>query len=677
MERYICIHGHFYQPPRENPWLEVIERQESAYPYHDWNERITAECYLPNAASRILDGEGNISRIVSNYTRMSFNFGPTLLAWMETSDPYTYNLIIEADRESRKRYSGHGSAIAQAYNHMIMPLANQRDRQSQVIWGIHDFERRFGRRTEGMWLPETAVDLETLDIMAEQGIRFTILAPHQAKRSRRTGSSNWEEGGIDTTRAYLVNLPSGRSINVFFYNGPIANAVSFQDVLKDGARFAEMIANAFIVRKGPQLAHIATDGENYGHHHRFGDMALAFAFQHIEENGSARITNYGEYLEKYPPAHEAEVVEKTSWSCSHGIDRWWSDCGDTAGAGIHQDWNQKWRTPLRNAFDRLRDSLSPKYEEKARGLLKDPWAARDGYIDVILDRTEENIGRFFSKYAARELTQEEKTTALKLLEMQRHAMLMYTSCGWYFDELSRPEPVQVMQYAGRTMQLAKELFGDGEEEGFLEIMEQAQSNIPEQGNGRTIYENMVRPAMEAREPRDKEHQKLEDLLAKTLTGMEKEYRPLFEWLYPTERLTAELGGLVPAEYKSAEELVINNALKQAVKKVPPDADGAKELLEDAAEWKITLDDEGIGYELTQTIDKMMADFVAKTRDTGKLGNLLAAVKLAKDMPFPVDLWKTQSMFWNVMGNISAGLKENQEATSAFVSLGGQLNIKVQ
>ena len=272
---------------------------------------------------------------------MSFNFGPTLLDWMEKSDPYTYKLIIDADRESQKRYSGHGSAIAQAYNHMIMPLANHRDRYSQVSWGIRDFEHRFGRRPEGIWLPETAVDLETLDILAEQGIRFTILSPHQARRSRRIGTSNWKEGGIETTRAYRVDLPSGRNISIFFYNGPIANAVSFQDVLKDGGKFARRLANSFHDKKGPQLAHIATDGENFGHHHRFGDMALAYAFQYIEENGLAKITNYGEYLEKYPPAHEAEIVEKSSWSCSHGIDRWWSDCGDAAGAGKHSGWNQQ------------------------------------------------------------------------------------------------------------------------------------------------------------------------------------------------------------------------------------------------------------------------------------------------------------------------------------------------
>ena len=498
-ERYICIHGHFYQPPRENAWLESVEWQESAYPYHDWNERVTAECYLPNTSSRILDKEGFIERIVSNYAKMSFDFGPTLLDWLEKRAPDVHEAIIEADRQSQKQFSGHGSAMAQAYNHIIMPLANHHDRYSQVAWGIRDFEYRFGRRPEGMWLPETAVDYETLEIMAGLGISFTVLAPHQAGRVRRIGGSNWKDVGnatIDPTRAYLAELPSGRRMNIFFYDGPLSNAVAFEDILKSGETLARRLTGAFSDKRDrPQLVHIATDGETFGHHHRFADMALAFALQYIEANDLAKITNYAEFLEKYPPTHEVKIFEKTSWSCVHGVDRWWSNCGDTTGSGSHPDWNQQWRRPLRNAFDYLRDTLAPRYEEKARPLLPDPWAARDGYIDVILDRTPASVTRFFDKYASRALNEEEKVTALKLLEMQRHAMLMYTSCGWFFDELSRPEPVQVIQYAGRVVQLAQDLFGDNIEDDFLKILEQAKSNIPEQGDGRGIYESLVRPAM--------------------------------------------------------------------------------------------------------------------------------------------------------------------------------------
>jgi len=497
MDRYICIHGHFYQPPRENAWLEDIEMQDSAYPYHDWNERITAECYAPNAASRILDSEDFITQIVNNYTKISFDFGPTLLSWLEAKAPDVYQAILDADKESQQIFSGHGSALAQAYNHMIMPLANHRDRYTQVVWGMRDFEHRFGRKPEGMWLPETAVDLETLDIMTEQGIKFTILAPHQASRVRQIGTDKWHDVSnttIDPTIAYKLSLPSGRKLDIFFYNGPISSSVAFEDILKSGADFANQLVGAFSKEHSrPQLVHIATDGESYGHHHRFGDMALAFALHYIETSGLARITNYGEYLEKHPPTHEVEINEKTSWSCPHGIDRWWSDCG--CNAGRNPKWNQAWRTPLRNALDWLRDNLTPRYEAKAREFLKDPWTARDDYINVILDRSQENVQKFMEQHRNRELNEAEVVTVLKLMELQRHAMLMYTSCGWFFDELSGIETVQIIQYAGRAIQLARELFGDDIELSFLERLELAKSNITQHGDGRNIYEKFVRSAM--------------------------------------------------------------------------------------------------------------------------------------------------------------------------------------
>jgi len=497
MERYICIHGHFYQPPRENAWLEGIEMQDSAYPYHDWNERIAAECYAPNTASRILDSEGYITQIANNYTKMSFNFGPTLLAWMEDKAPDVYQAVLAADWETQQTFSGHGSAMAQAYNHMIMPLANRRDRYTQVRWGIRDFEHRFGRKPEGMWLPETAVDLETLDILAELDIRFTVLAPHQVGRVRQMGTDAWNDvsnAAIDPTMAYAINLPSGRKLALFFYNGPIARNVAFEGMLKSGDTFAHNLTDAFSEKRvKSQLVHIATDGETYGHHHRFGDMALAFALHHIESSGLAQITNYGEYLEKHPPTHEVEIIEKTSWSCCHGVDRWWSNCG--CNAGQNPKWNQAWRTPLREAMDWLRDTLSSQYEEKARQFLKDPWVARDDYIEVILDRSPENMQKYLDRHRTRDLNEAERVTVLKLLELQRHAMLMYTSCGWFFDELSGIETVQVIQYAGRAVQLAQELFGDDIESHFLELLEKAKSNIPEHGDGRRIYDKFVKPAM--------------------------------------------------------------------------------------------------------------------------------------------------------------------------------------
>ncbi|MFC1912217.1 DUF3536 domain-containing protein [Chloroflexota bacterium] len=497
MDKYICIHGHFYQPPRENAWLEDIEMQDSAYPYHDWNERVTAECYAPNTASRILDREEYITQIVNNYAKISFDFGPTLLAWMEVKAPDVYQAVLDADKESQQTFSGHGSALAQAYNHMIMPLANRRDKYTQVVWGIRDFEHRFGRKPEGMWLPETAVDLETLDILAEQGIRFTILAPHQASRVRQIGTDNWqdiENATIDPTMVYELGLPSGRKINLFFYNGPVSRSVAFDDLLNSGDNFADQLADTFSEeRDWPQLTHIATDGESYGHHHRFGDMALAFALHYIEASGLARITNYGEYMEKHPPTHEAEIKEKTSWSCSHGIDRWWSDCGCNAGRNLK--WNQAWRTPLRDALDWLRDNFAPKYEAKAREFLKDPWVARNDYIEVVFNRSPENVQRFLEQHRNRELNEAEVVSVLKLMELQRHAMLMYTSCGWFFDELSGIETVQIIQYAGRAIQLAQELFGDAIEQSFLERLELAKSNVTRHGDGRRIYDKFVRPAM--------------------------------------------------------------------------------------------------------------------------------------------------------------------------------------
>jgi alpha-amylase/alpha-mannosidase (GH57 family) len=493
--RYLCIHGHFYQPPRENPWLEEIELQDSAAPYHDWNERITAECYAPNTAARILDAQGRIAKIVNNYSSVSFNFGPTLLSWMKDKTPETYEAILESDRVSAQRFSGHGSAVAQCYNHMIMPLANARDKLTQVIWGLQDFRFRFGRDPEGMWLPETAVDLETLDLMAEHGIRFTILAPSQAQSVDGADVSGQR---IDPARVYRQKLPSGRSINLFFYDGPVSQAVAFERLLNDGGRFARRLLDALSdQREGPQLAHIATDGETYGHHHAFGDMALAYALDHIETGGLAKITNYGEFLERHPAEHDVEILENTAWSCVHGVGRWNSNCGCNSGG--RGEWNQAWRAPLRAALDWLRDEIAPCYQEMAGHFFKDPWAARNNYIHVILDRSIESRERFAAgNFRRKAVNARDRVDIWRLLEMQRHAMLMYTSCGWFFDELTGIETVQVIQYAGRVVQLAEGLFGhdmkQSLEAGFVEKLALAKSNLPEHGDGAAIYEKFAKTA---------------------------------------------------------------------------------------------------------------------------------------------------------------------------------------
>jgi len=497
MERFICIHAHFYQPPRENPWLESVEIQDSAYPYHDWNERITAECYAPNTASRNLDDEGRIMGITSNYARISFNFGPTLLSWMEKYSPETYRAIQAADRQSILWRSGHGAALAQVYNHIIMPLASFRDKRTQVRWGIKDFEHRFQRFPEGMWLAETAVDMETLEVLAEEKIRFTILAPHQAGRVRRIGVGKWKDvsgSRIDPSQAYLCRLPSGRKIIIFFYDGPISQAVAFEKLLNSGDVFASRLMSGFNDQSPhPQLVHIATDGETYGHHHAFGEMALGHALNNIEVNNLARLTNYGEFLELYPPTHEAQIIENTSWSCMHGIERWRNDCGCNSGG--KGDWNQQWRKPLRDAMDWLNGEVAQGYEKAIADFIKDPWEARDDYIDVMLDRSEENVRAFLLKHSMRPLDEEATIAVLSLLEMQRHAMLMFTSCGWFFDELSGMETVQIIQYAGRVMQLAEIYCIQGIKALFLERLALAVSNIPEQGNGAEIYEKYVSPAI--------------------------------------------------------------------------------------------------------------------------------------------------------------------------------------
>ena len=503
--RYVCVHGHFYQPPRENPWLETVELQESAAPYHDWNERITSECYAPNGASRITNTRNEIIRIMNNYARVSFNFGPTLLSWLEEKAQRTYRMILDADVVSAERYSGHGSAVAQAYNHIILPLANERDARTQIRWGIADFESRFARRPEGMWLAETAVNTRVLEMMAEEGIAFTILAPHQCRHVRRIAATAkpeasvgepaaWTEtpnATVNTTHPYRVPLLNGKSIAVFFYDGPTSRAIAFEGLLNRGETFAQRLLNALPAEPADgepaMLSHVATDGESYGHHHKHGEMALSYAMHWIEEGDRAQLTNYGEFLEKFPPRWEAEIVDDTSWSCAHGIERWRSDCGCNGGK---PGWNQAWRGPLRQALDVLRDRTAPLAERLAENLLKDLWAARDGYVRVILDRSPMSEDRFLEEHATHALTQEERTKVWELMELQRHAQLMYTSCGWFFDEISGIETVQIIAYAGRVVQLAKRLFGaEGEaiEPEFVAMLTEAKSNLPEVRDGAEVY----------------------------------------------------------------------------------------------------------------------------------------------------------------------------------------------
>jgi len=505
--KYLIIHGHFYQPPRENPWTERIDRQDSAFPYHDWNERITRECYYPNTCSRRLDGAGRITDFVNNYEWISFNFGPTLLRWLEEKSSLTYERILEADRKSAERFGGHGNAIAQVYNHIIMPLASRRDQETQIRWGIKDFERRFGRTPEGIWLAETAINSETLEILIEFGFKFIILSPHQAEAVKEPDKKEWtdvSDGSIKIGRPYRCYPPKkgkrvkgDKYINIFFYHAQLAQDISFNHLLRNGDTLADRILEAYIDSDG-DLVSIATDGEVYGHHEPFGDMALAYLVTSAASARGITITNFAQYLEEHDVTHEVRLKpgpsgEGTSWSCFHGVGRWKEDCGCKIDPG--RNWNQKWRSPLREALNTLRDSLVSIFEKEAGELLKDPWKARDDYIEILDSRDKELVEDFFERHRKRNLTEDEVSKALSLLESQRNALLMFTSCGWFFDDISGIETIQILLYARRAIELTGAKHQRELEEKFVNILKDAKSNVPSAGSGADIY---IRAVNEAR-----------------------------------------------------------------------------------------------------------------------------------------------------------------------------------
>lgn len=500
---YVTVHGHFYQPPRENPYLNAIERQPSASPFHDWNERIHYECYRPNAFARVLNDQSEVMGIVNNYELLSFNVGPTLMSWLEQYDIETYQRILEADRLSCERLNGHGNAIAQVYNHIILPLANERDKYTQIRWGKEDFRSRFGRDPEGMWLAETAVDYPTLTALVDEGIRFIILAPSQAERCRPIPTAEqphpqWIEVGgsqIDPIRPYRCFLPNRSGdrnyIDIFFYDGPISRDMGFNDVMNSSQHFARRITQAVRGDHRPsQLISVAIDGETFGHHKSGAEKALAYAlFVEFPSRGWT-VTNFAHYLSLHTPTWEVQLKPVTAWSCSHGVDRWQDNCGCGGGGG----WHQKWRRPLRDSLDWLRDQLIQVYEQVGKSLFLDPWLARDEYVQVIRDRSVANLHRFLTRHQIHKLNPTEKVDALRLLEMQRHALLMYTSCGWFFDELSRPEGTQVLQYAARAIELAGETVGIELEREFIKRLAYAPSNVDLFQDGAEVYRQLVQPA---------------------------------------------------------------------------------------------------------------------------------------------------------------------------------------
>ena len=498
---YVTVHGHFYQPPRENPYLDAVERQAGAAPFHDWNERIHHECYRPNAFARVVDEWGDVVGIVNNYEYLSFNIGATLMSWLERYDVEVYQRILEADRHSCDRLNGHGNAIAQVYNHIIMPLANERDKHTQIRWGKEDFKSRFKRDPEGMWLAEAAVDYATIAALIAEKIRFIVLAPSQALRCRNLPNQDenrgewYEVGGsqIDATRPYRCFLPGGDRhsdyIDIFFYDGPISRDMGFNDDLYSADRLSGRIGQA--VRgdhRSSQLISVATDGETFGHHKKGTEKTLAYAFLNEFPDRNWTVTNYAHYLSINPPTWEVELKPITAWSCAHGVDRWQDDCGCGGEGGV---WHQKWRKPLRESLDWLRDQLVKVYEETGKLFFRDPWLVRNEYIQVMRDRSIANVSRFLNRHQSHKLTLLEQVDALRLLEMQRHALLMYTSCGWFFEEISRPEGTQILRYAARALELAGDVAGVQLEKAFVKRLTQAPSNVESFKHGAEIYRQLV------------------------------------------------------------------------------------------------------------------------------------------------------------------------------------------
>ena len=790
----VCVHGHFYQPPRENPWLEAIEPQDSAAPYHDWNVRITAECYEPNTASRILDDDDRIVSIVNNYSRISFNFGPTLLSWLEREQPSVYNAILEADRASQARFGGHGSAIAQAYNHIILPLATSEERDVQVLWGIRDFEHRFRRKPDGMWLPETAVDLASLDSLAAHGIRFTVLAPSQARRVRLIGEHDWHDvsgGRVDPTRPYVQHLPSGRSIVLFFYDGGLSRGVAFDGLLHRGEHFARRLADA-TPEGGGGLVHIATDGESYGHHHRHGDMALAYALNAIESRGWGELTNYAWFLERFPPTHEVEIFENSSWSCAHGVERWRSDCGCKTGGPA--GWTQGWRAPVREALDSLRDRVAHLLHEESERCFQKPTDALHQFIELILDRSPENVDHFLQQHRKGRRTENTNVRALKLLELGRQLQLMYTSCGWFFNDLSGIETIQVLQYAGRAVQLAEDLSGESIEDGFLERLARAHSNRGEAGSGRDIYERSVRPAKvtwemlgahyamasffetypetttlycydvareryDVRETGktklaigrarltshitrvreamsfavlylgdhtvttgvargshacdglsdaftrgdendvrrildecfgkhqyhleslfgDEKRRIVDALLRSTLEDAEASHETVFEKHGATMRFLTELGVPSPPALSVAAEVVLNRNLRRALAADTLDEELIGKLIAEAVTEGVHLDEASLAYTARQSLDAMAAQCFeepAGPAELDRLEQLLGAVHLVLALPFEVDLWKVQNLYFRCLEQTRFRADRSDEWRAAFDDLGDRLSMRL-
>ena len=488
MTRYLCIHGHFYQPPRENPWTGKIDIQPSAAPFSNWNLRIADECYLANTRAKILKENGNIERYVNNYEFLSYNFGPTLLRWFDEHLPELAQGLVEADYKSIQRF-GHGTAIAQVYHHAILPLCDIHDKRTEVAWGIADFHKRYGRQPDGIWLAETAVDIESLEVLAEYDIKFTILAPRQAQAIAELDSNEWtnvNESTLDTTRPYICKLPSGKEISLFFYQGDLAMEVAFRGALDNGESFAHRIYEMSTEYPENALLHYATDGESYGHHHRYGEMALAYCFQTLDELEGIEPINYATYLHRFPPTQQVKIREPSSWSCSHGVGQWSRNCGCIMDG--KNEGKQEWRVHLRNALNVLRDSTRDVFLEACSDLLKDPMGLRHAWLAAKLRREQDIL--IYENYKA-------QPTKLGLedvrfwMEQQKMALMMFTSCAWFFDSASGLEPVQILRYAKRLIELTKTRVNTNFEQGFLDELYKISKDEDGRKGGKEIWETEV------------------------------------------------------------------------------------------------------------------------------------------------------------------------------------------
>lgn len=493
----LVVHGHFYQPPRENPWTDEFPREPGAAPFHDWNARIHAECYRANAYARIFGAEQRIRTLVNNYERMSFNFGPTLARWVERHDPHTQRRIQEGDA-AQCQALGHGGAIAQVWAHPITPLLSPRDRWTQIQWGLADFSRRFDRPSTGMWLPETAVNPATLDALIEAGVRFTILAPEQIAAVRKPGK-DWtavQASTVDSGRLYRWNHSdgAGRSIAIAIFNGPLSRDLAFGAAARDAGTFLASVRKSAeqSTAEGPCLVLAASDGELYGHHKKFADLTLAYAGHVAAADTEVEVTNLAAFLGKNPPTWEVKLVEGpngegSAWSCAHGLGRWRRHCGCQMHADPNS--NQAWRGPLRDALDFLRDRAVRFFEDAGGDLFSDAWQARDVYGEVVDASPGERLERLRT-LGLRPLKQGQSAAAkraLTLMEMQRSLLLMYASCSWFFDDIAGPEAMLAMRRAVHAMDSWRDLGRRAPESGFLDILAKAKSNDPNMGTGADVF----------------------------------------------------------------------------------------------------------------------------------------------------------------------------------------------